>query len=169
MMRMSPGAWTGELAQVTGQRFAGLDNESLLIMTMVQWMIGNTDFSIVGRHNISLVQVQSGIRYPITYDFDSAGLVGTPYAAPDKRLEIGSTRDRLFRGPCRTIDQYEPVLAQFRAKKDATLALYDSLPDLDERSRRDAKDYLQDFYAIINNPDRVKRTLLDQCIKGAGM
>ncbi len=159
----------GRLAQITGQRFLGLDNDGLLFMTLFQWMIGNTDFSIVSRHNVSIVQLESGIRYPITYDFDSAGLVDTPYAAPDKRLELSSTRQRLFRGPCRTMDQFDKALVPFREKRTAMMAVFDSLPDLTDRTRRDAKAYLDEFYSIINNPDRVKRILLGECLKGGGM
>jgi hypothetical protein len=158
----------GRLAQVSGQLFTGLEND-LLLMTLLQWAIGNTDFSILARHNVVLVQVPSGIRYALTYDFDSAGLVGTPYAAPDKRLELTSIRQRLFRGPCRTMPQYEPVLARFREKKTELMALYDSIPDLNERSRRDGRAYLEEFYTLISNPDRVKRTLLAECVKGLGI
>jgi hypothetical protein len=156
----------GRLAQVTGQLFPGLDSDTLLTMMVLQWMIGNTDMSIVQRHNMVLVQVPSGIRYPVTYDFDSAGLVDTPYAAPDKRLGLTSTRQRLFRGPCRPMEQYEPILARFREKKADVMALFDSVPELSDRSRRDGRAYLEEFYAIIGSPDRVKRVFLAECVKG---
>ena len=49
------------------------------------------------------------------------------------------------------------------------LALYDSLPDLDPAYRRDAKKYLEEFYALIARPERVKKMLVDGCTRAAGM
>jgi hypothetical protein len=77
-----------------------------------------------------------------------------------------SVRDRLYRGPCRTEDEIKPVLDQFLQKKADTLALYDSLPDLDPEYRKDAKSFLEQFYSRISKPSDVKKTFVDgECSK----
>jgi hypothetical protein len=75
----------------------------------------------------------------------------------------------LYRGPCRTEAELEPVLARFRATREQVLALYDSLPDLDPAYGRDAKKYLEEFYSMIVRPDRVKKLLVNGCSREAGM
>ena len=77
-------------------------------MMMLEYMIGSTDFSIYALHNVVLVQTQDRTLYPVPYDFDMTGLVSPPYAIPDKRLPIGSVKDRLYRGPCRTLERPAP-------------------------------------------------------------
>jgi hypothetical protein len=76
-------------------------------------------------------------------------------------------RERLYRGPCRSEDELEPVLGKFRAKQTEVMAVYDSLPDLDPSYGRDAKKYLEEFYSTISRKDRVKRALVDGCDKKA--
>ena len=77
-------------------------------------------------------------------------------------------RDRLYRGPCRTERDLEPILEKFRAIKGDVMALYDSLPDLEPGYRRDAKKFLEEFYTLIR-PDRVKKNLVDGCVKAPAM
>ena len=88
--------------------FARVDPDALNLMMLFQYMIGNTDFSILVQHNIRLVQTQEGRRYAVPYDFDYSGLVDAGYAVPGKNLPITSVRDRLYRGPCRTPAEWQP-------------------------------------------------------------
>ncbi len=159
----------GRVADITGQFFSVQDDDTLVLMTLLQWMIGNTDYSISVLHNIRLVQRQDSKRYPIAYDFDSSGLVGPPYAAPDRRLGIVSVRDRLFRGPCRPMERYEAFLAKFREKQQDVFALIDGLPGLTDASRRATRSYMDEFYSMINNPNRARKALLEACLNSARM
>jgi hypothetical protein len=150
-------------------QFKDLEQDSLTLLMLFQYMIGNTDYSIWARHNVKVEQDQTKTLYPVTFDFDLSGLVRPPYAIPDSRLGISSVRDRLYRGPCRTQEDYEPFLAKFRAKKDDILALFDAVPDLDQRYRKEARAYMEDFYATMNKPVSVKRQLVDGCRKNPTM
>ncbi len=51
-------------------RFEQLHPVAVLQMTLFEFMIGNTDYSIFGRHNVRIVEHGSGLVYPIPYDFD---------------------------------------------------------------------------------------------------
>lgn len=158
----------GRIAELFNVPFKDLDQESQTLMFLFEFMIGSTDVSIVKLHNVRLVQDQARALYPVPYDFDLAGLVDTSYALTDKRLDIASVRERLYRGPCRTEAELEPMLQKLRTNRSEALALYDSLADLDPRYARDAKKYLEEFYTLIDRKDRVKRAFVDGCNKRAG-
>ena len=159
----------GRIAELPRVLFRDLDQESLTLLMLLQYMIANTDFSIYALHNVRLVQNQARVLYPVTYDFDLSGLVNTGYASPNRALRIKTVRDRLYRGPCRSVEELEPFLATFRAKKNEVMALYDSLGDLDVSYRQEAKAYLEEFYSTINRKGDVKREFVDKCSKQPGM
>jgi len=149
--------------------FKDLEPESLTTMALFEYMIANTDISILKLHNVKLMVTEQRTIYPVPYDFDFSGLVDTPYANPDPKLGIATVRERIYRGPCRSQAEFEAVLGKFRAKKADILALYDSLPDLNAGYRKGARSYLEDFYSIIERPDRVKRALVDGCVRASTM
>ncbi len=81
--------------------FENVDQETLTVMMVFEYMIGNTDYSLYALHNVRLVQLpETRLMYTVPYDFDLAGAVHPPYAIPDRRLGISSVTDRLYRGPC---------------------------------------------------------------------
>jgi hypothetical protein len=149
--------------------FRSVDGETITLITVFEYMIGNTDMSMFRQHNIRLVRVPSGTIYPVPYDFDYSGLVHARYAVPDKQFGLGTVRDRLYRGPCRPATDLEPFFAKMRNIKADMLALYDSIPELDEKYRRDARQYLEQFYRTIDRPGDVKRAFIDNCGNRAGM
>jgi len=149
--------------------FADLDQDMLTLMMVFEYMIGNTDFSIFANHNVRLVQTPDRKIYAVPYDFDISGLVHPPYAIPDPHLHLTSVVERMYRGPCRTPELINPILANFLAKKDQVMALYESLPDLKKEVRREAKDYVDDFYSTIKNDRNVRRLFIDGCRKADGM
>ena len=51
--------------------FARFERESLTLMTLFEYMIGNTDVSLYAQHNTRIVQLPNiGLYFPIAYDFD---------------------------------------------------------------------------------------------------
>lgn len=157
----------GRVVDIPRGQFSDLDRHATTMMSILQYMIGNTDYSIYALHNVRLVQTPALGRLltPIAYDFDISGLVDPHYGRADPRLGIASVRDRLYRGPCQTMAELEPVLSEIRGRQAAVLALPGTLPDLSPRSRNDVVSFLEDFYATIARADRVKRALIDTCAK----
>ena len=159
----------GRIAELPRVVFRNLDPDALTTMMLIQYMIGNTDFSIYVLHNVRLVQDQSRALRPVPYDFDYSGLVNAEYALPSPVLRLKTVQERAWRGPCRTREELQPFLAEFRAKKVDVMALVDSVPGLDAGSRRQAKEYLEEFYSTIDEPGALKRRLVDACAKRTGM
>jgi hypothetical protein len=155
----------GRAAALTGLAFKDFEQESLTLMTVFQYMIGNTDYSISSMHNVRLVQTAANVRYPITWDFDVTGLVDPQYAVsvPRVREAIAKVRTRAYFGPCRSAAELEPTLGAFRAKRAEMLALVGSIPWLEDAVRRKAAEYLEEFFTVIGSGDAVKRELIDTC------
>jgi len=159
----------GRVIPLANAMFRQLDQHSLVTMSLLQFLIGNTDYSITALHNIRLVQDRQGAFRPVTYDFDLSGLVNARYALPARGLGIATVRDRYYRGPCLAVDALEPHLAPFRAKQAETLALVDAIPAFDTSRRQEARDFLGEFFSIVNSTARTKTLLVDRCPKVAGM
>jgi hypothetical protein len=139
------------------------DPDQMGLLAVFQYMIGNTDWSVTGLHNIVLVQDSTRNLLPVPYDFDWSGVISTPYARPDSRLGIFSVRQRLFRAVCRTPENLAPIFAGFIAQQDAIYGLYRAQPGLEEKRVRQTLDYYDDFYKTINDPRAVRRAMVLQC------
>ena len=141
------------------------DYSSTVLLAVFQYMILNTDWSVSGLHNIKLVGPLNATVYPIAWDFDWAGIIGAPYAKPDKSLGIRSVRDRLFIGYCRSESEFAQAFAVFNRNQEAIYQLHRDQVGLDERKlKRMLKDY-DKFCETINQPSRLKQTIMRQCKK----
>ena len=71
--------------------------------------------------------------------------------------------DRLYRGPCRTTDEFDEAAESFRAKRADMFTLLDSMRDLAPLARGEAKNYLEGFFRTIEKPDSIKRQFVNGC------
>jgi hypothetical protein len=149
--------------------FGTLDQPSLLFMSLFQYMIGNSDYSIVELHNVMILQDAANVRYAVPYDFDYSGLVCAHYASPAKGLGLASVLDRMYRGPCKTEAEVTQALQAFRERQADLLALPASLPGIDDGHRRNAEKYLNEFFELVGRPDRVRKTFVTDCKPIVGM
>ncbi|MFO1016047.1 MAG: hypothetical protein U1E03_00485 [Hyphomonadaceae bacterium] len=158
----------------TGEvRSSQLDPEATAVYTLFQYMIGNLDWDAVNGHpgddcchNSKFVaataETRTNVR-PVPYDFDFSGFVNAPYATPPEGIELPNIRTRLYRGYCRYNDQLPAAIALFQSRRAAILAVVDNETRLTDASRRYARGYLEGFFDIIDDPDRVQRALIDRC------
>lgn len=152
--------------------FAKLDQAHASKLTLFQYLIGNTDWSMAAGppgagccHNNKLIVAPGSesdwIMLP--YDFDQAGLINTSYSEPSEMLGIRSVRQRVFRGRCSNIDQLENTIAIFNERRAAIEAAL--LPAaLVDRPRKTAEKYIDDFYEIINDPKKLQKRIIDDCV-----
>ncbi len=147
-------------------RQAGPSNfgtEEAVRMSVFQYMVGNTDWSMVRFHNAEVLQTSRGVYVPVPYDFDWTGFVSARYAEPDERLRIRNVRQRIYRGFCRPNFDFSTVYDQFHAISADLEALYTGQEGLDEDNGRDAVEYLADFYEDIETSDRADGRLQRDC------
>jgi hypothetical protein len=155
----------GRIVELEQAVFPRVDQETLTLMMLFQYMIGNTDFSIMVQHNVRIVQTPDTRRYPVPYDFDYSGLADAAYSVPARGLPITSVRDRLYRGPCRTPAEWQPYLEKMTAARPRFVEILDTMPGLSPSFRRSAKGYIDEFFRNIAHPALVKRHLIDTCVR----
>ena len=142
------------------------DIPALVNTYLFQFMIGNTDWSIPGRHNIQMIKSTDPTKqkpYVIPYDFDYSGMVNTSYAVPDENLGIESVRERVYRGVCLPESIIKAGINAFIEKKKDIYELYEGSLLLDKNNKMNSIKYLDEFYMIIENERNVKRDIVDSC------
>ena len=124
--------------------------EPYLLMTLFEYMIGNTDWSIPYLHNIRLIATDSTeIPCTVAYDFDHAGIV--PYAKPAEQLKLSSVQERLYRGCCLPYKDFDQTINIYNEKKEAIYKAYTDCVLLQPKYIHQTLSYLDAFYKTINN------------------
>jgi hypothetical protein len=147
-------------------RMSMMEPEAFDLMALFMFMIGNSDYSIGGRHNVKLLGMEGfGAKgyTPVPYDFDYAGLVNASYAIPGEKLGITSVRERYFLGPCREDEEYAQVIAEINNHRDEILALIQSFEYLDEKNKKDVIGYLEEYFNMAETPYFIGTSLKSTC------
>jgi hypothetical protein len=138
-----------------------VDQDILLQLSVFQFMIGNTDWIIPLAKNLKFIT--DGERYiPVPYDFDYTAIVGTDYS-------IGSSTSilqppvRKFKGPCYASDDLQAVFEQFRDKQESILNLISASPHLKSSSVKNMKNYIEEFYDIIDSKNKIAEYFQINC------
>ena len=155
LARRLGGALDGALGVALGR----LDRTGALTMSLFQYLIANTDWSVPGLHNIALVRTDT--LHAVPYDFDWSGVINARYAVPSTKLHIHTVRDRQYRGLCQPADKLAPVLARFVALRDSIAAVYRAVPGLEPREVAQALRYFDDFYREAADPARFERRVVE--------
>ncbi|MBX2817990.1 MAG: hypothetical protein KTR24_18430 [Saprospiraceae bacterium] len=155
-----------EIMKVNRVRPKALAQREFLTMAVFEYLIGNTDWSIQYRHNIKLLKkIGSPLPIPVPYDFDHAGIVAAPYAKPAPELQLGSVRERRYRGYCYPdLKKFEQILSNFRQHQPKFIAQYENNPYLDARYLKQTLRYLQQFFQVLEKPQLVKREFQYPCL-----
>lgn len=144
-----------------------MDKDQMALVSLFEFMIGNTDWSIAGLHNLKIIKAMDFTKpnpYPVPYDFDYSGLVDTEYAIPHEDLGIESVRERVYRGVCLPEVNVEKARNLFLNKKDTMFKVIDDFQYLDKREKDNMKKYLESFYSIIESDKSFKYNILDRCL-----
>ncbi len=160
-----------QVLEVPYTRVSDLDPAYAALVSVFQYMIGNTDYSLIRGekneaccHNIVLLAQDSGGHLAVPYDFDFSGLVDAPYAGPNPKLRIRRVTQRLYRGPCAFNAHLEAALAGARERQAAVMELVASLEGLDERSRERVAKFLGKFYEDTADARFVHDHIVTECL-----
>ncbi len=148
-----------------------LDRQHENLVNLFQYLIGNTDFSLVHVepdkdccHNSKLLSATGAAPYTaVPYDFDFAGIVNAPYASPNPEFKLRNVRQRLYRGICKNVDLVPETIQRFLDKRDAIYGLLDEIELLSKRTRRDLTAYLNPFFDTISDPKLVSSRIVSRC------
>jgi hypothetical protein len=127
--------------------------DELATVALFQYLIGNTDWSVVYSHNVVALRAASGAVSAVPYDFDFSGLVDAEYAGPPPSLPIRSVRERVYRGFCVPAPNWPAVFAAFEERRPAIEALAAEVP-LEPAQRERVLAYVASFYGALAAPQR---------------
>jgi hypothetical protein len=142
------------------------DPALLGLMSLFEFMIANTDWSLAAMHNMRFVGTAGTfpvVYYPVAYDFDWSGAVNARYATPDASLPIRSVRNRLWSSFCFTPAELADAIKAFNAQRPAITALYTDDPLLDQKAAASTLAYFDEFYQIINDPSKLTKEIKRHC------
>jgi hypothetical protein len=144
----------------------GTNREQMAMVSVFEYMIGNTDWAVPVLHNIRLIYPKDDTTArpsAVPYDFDFSGLVNADYAIPAPLLtEIESVRQRLYRGFPRTTAELQAIFKVYNDQKDKIYATINNFDLLSSSNRKDIIGYLDEFYKTINNPSEVQSVFIDR-------
>lgn len=144
-------------------RYTDLVPEIIDRMSIFQYMIGNTDWQVISFHNIKIVKGREQLKgVPVAYDFDYSGFVNTSYALPAKITDLEDVKQRYYLGPCRPDTTYQRILGEFMDNKDNFFGVIDNFELLEERSKKFARKYLEEFFNLYQR-DRILYLLKLTC------
>jgi hypothetical protein len=138
-----------------------LDQKNALLLSLFQYMIGNTDWVLDMSKNIKTL-TNGSAYYAVPYDFDYTRLVGTDYNLGGGR-SILTDPVRLYKGPCLKIDEIMPVAEGMLEKRKEILAVIGDEKMLDYDSRMHMRQYLNEFFRIIKSEKQIKENILADC------
>lgn len=160
----------GEPVNVTGISLKSLDDEQAAQVYVFQYLIGNTDWSMVMAegddtccHNGDVIEIGSA-RFYVPYDFDLAGLVNAKYAYPDPSLRIRKVTQRMYRGFCTESGNLQVALATIKARQADIINVFTEMPGLFAKDREQSIDYLGQFFARSDDEEKLISTFEKRCL-----
>ena len=138
---------------------SSVDSVTMATVAVFQYMIGNTDWSVPGQHNIKIYLEGKSKVFAVPYDFDHSGIVGADYATPNPMLGISSVEERMYRGIHYPPGFLNKIFKKFEAVKDEIYKLYNEDSAFDYRYRKFVVGYLDDFFDEIKDRASICETL----------
>ncbi len=143
---------------------ADMDLPSLLRLAFFEYMVGNQDWSVRGRHNVKVfAPAQGGGYIPVPYDFDYTNLVNARYPSGGGPPPDIPPDPRLYKGPCADLDTVMEVLSPFREKEKELLEEVMGFEGLAEEDIDEMVEHIRSFMRLIDEPGRVKALMQNQC------
>ena len=139
--------------------------EPFLRTAVFEYLIGNTDWSVEFLQNIKLIAADSLAKpVAVPYDFDLSGIVNSPYAKPAPELELNSVRQRRYRGYCiKDLSLFDSTIVFYNRLKPAIYNLYSNCTLIDEKYKKATLEFLDQFYAIINDQKKMQKEFAYPC------
>jgi hypothetical protein len=149
-------------------REGSFDHESIDLrsfdeVALFNFMIGNTDFSVVRERNIVLIAATTGRQYPVPYDLDMSGLVDAEYAGVSPRLDFRDPRQRYYLGFCHPQRNFESLFSDFQHAEKNIMDVVGDTPGMDRESRKASRRYLQQFFDLLESHEKSQRDITGAC------
>ncbi len=135
-----------------GMTMDSLQREQAALITVFQFMIGNTDWNIAEHRNLRFLRLPAGDLVPIPFDFDFCGFVNAPYATPKAETGLRNVQERHLMADALPVEFIKAAARKIQQQQEAFRRLCRSglLP---EKSSRSAESYLESYFKEANLSD----------------
>ena len=134
------------------------------LVSLFQYMIGNSDWAIPLYHNVKLIRSKKDSLsrpFVVPYDLDYCGLVNARYAVPPESLPIKSVLERFYFGFPRTIEELQLALQIFRQQRQAMNSLIQNCEPLSTQNKKEMIRYLDEFFEITEKDKDIRNLFID--------
>lgn len=141
----------------------GTNRAQMTLVSLFEYMIGNTDWSVPNYHNIKLLQPKhDSTAKPsvVPYDYDYCGFVNAYYAVTNEVVGTDPVTVRVYRGFARSMDELEQAIKIFNDNKENIKNLIMNFEPFSSKYRSETIDYIEQFYKIINNKNQVEQEFI---------
>jgi len=129
------------------------------IASLFEYMIGNSDWSLIMNRNITLFSRPDGTLVPVPYDFDFSKFTGAPYMRPNADYHQTGAMERIFLGEATSARELYATIAYFKTKKSTLTNLVMNFNLLEEEYRLELVQYLNTFYLDIASIDKAQQAM----------
>lgn len=146
---------------------ATVNKEQMDKVAFFSYMVGQSDYSVTGRHNLKIVTPKEyGTTGFLTvpYDFDYCGLVNAEYAEPGPNLGVESVRDRYYLGACRSDEVYTKTKKWLESYRDEIIDLINSFEYLEESDKKDMIRYLDSYFKESESKGFINKYIQSTCL-----
>ena len=133
-------------------------NQAALV-SLFQYMIGNTDWDVSMMRNLLLMRpTEGGKSYVVPYDFDFSGFVNAPYASPSTESGLKTVRDRFMMADGITPESLRRAAQTIKAAKKDLLDLCKH-KFISRDASYDLEQYLTSFFARLDETQELPTVL----------
>jgi len=120
-----------------------LDAHSADLVALFEYMIGNTDWSIVRERNIVLLQDSNGLLQP--------------------GLSIDQVTERQYLGFCHPDTDWDALFEFFLDRQETLLSMVAEIPGLKKQSIKVANRFLERFFSTLQSSKSREKKIVSQC------
>ncbi len=140
-----------------------LIEENILQVSLFNYMIGNTDWSIPKLHNVALLR-DSRHSPPIAvpYDFDMSEFVDACYMHVYMGRELLENR---YKGKKVSMDRLEKSVAHYQDKKKDLMSTVLNFESLELKSRQECIKLIDSFYQVLADRQAYRKAFIAEALK----
>lgn len=135
--------------------------KNIIMMSLFQLMIGNSDWDVSRLHNINILSVgDQSIPVAVPFDFDWAGIVNQPYFTLDPQISPDAKYKRKFKGYRWSDQELASAFSELNELKKPFLELISQCEYLNEENKQEVMEYILKFYELISSKRDTKDVIL---------
>ncbi|WP_320017708.1 hypothetical protein [Labilibaculum manganireducens] len=131
--------------------------KNMVMLSLFQLMIGNSDWDICRLHNIEILSVdEQSIPVAVPFDFDWSGIINQTYFTLDPQIAPDAKYKRIYKGYRWSDEELNAAFTDFNELKEAFLELISRCEYLNEENRHGVTEYILKFYELIGSKKDVR-------------